>query len=68
MAQLKALAVTEGQGGIKISTGQITIPSLFRGIALTDLVTYLNVPFDASMGVTVTAEDGYSMTFSNRVS
>jgi len=64
MAQLKALPVTEGQGGIKSSTGQITIPSLFRGIALKDLVTYLNAPFDASMGVTVTAEDGYSMTFS----
>ncbi len=68
MAQLKALPVTEGQGGIKSSTGQITIPSLFRGIALKDLVTYLNVPFDASMGVTVTAEDGYSMTFSHRAS
>jgi len=64
MAQLKALPVTEGQGGIKSSTGQITIPSLFRGVALKDLVTYLNVSFNASMGVTVSAEDGYSMTFS----
>ena len=27
MAQLKALPATEGQGGIKSSTGQITIPA-----------------------------------------
>ena len=64
LAQLKALPVTEGQAGIKSSTGQITIPEPFTGVALKDLVTYLNVPFDDSMGVTVVAEDGYSMTFS----
>ena len=64
MDQLKALPATEGQGGIKSSTGQITIPELFKGVALKDLVGYLNVAFDPSMGVTVTAEDGYSMTFS----
>ena len=64
MDQLKALPVTEGQGGIKSSTGQITIPELFKGVALKDLVGYLNVAFDPSMGVAVTAEDGYSMTFS----
>jgi hypothetical protein len=64
MDEIKALPVTEGQGGIKSSTGQITIPELFKGVALKDLVTYLNVPFDSSMGVAVTAEDGYSMTFS----
>ncbi len=64
MDQLKALPATEGQGGIKSSTGQITIPEPFKGVALKDLVSYLNVPFDASMGVAVTAEDGYSMTFS----
>ncbi len=64
LAQLKALPVTDGQAGIKSSTGQITIPEPFTGVALKDLVAYLNVPFDASMGVTVYAEDGYSMTFS----
>ena len=64
MDQLKALPATEGQAGIKSSTGQITIPELFKGVALKDLVSYLNVPFDASMGVAVTAEDGYSMSFS----
>jgi hypothetical protein len=62
--QIKALPVTEGQGGIKSSTGKITIPEPFKGVALKDLVSSLNVPFDSSMGVAVTAEDGYSMTFS----
>jgi DMSO/TMAO reductase YedYZ molybdopterin-dependent catalytic subunit len=64
MKQLKALPVTEGQGGIKSSTGQITVPEPFKGIALKDLVKELGVPFDSSMGVMITAEDGYSMTFS----
>ena len=64
MADLKALPVTEGQGGIKSSTGQITIPTQFKGVALKDLVAVLSSTFDSSMGVTITAEDGYSMTFS----
>jgi hypothetical protein len=64
MANLKALPVTEGQGGIKSSTGKITIPEPFKGVALKDLVDALGAPFDSSMGVTVTAEDGYSMTLS----
>jgi hypothetical protein len=64
MEELRALPATEGQAGIKSSTGQITIPEQFKGVALKDLVTYLNADFDASMGVAVTAEDGYSMTFS----
>ncbi|MCJ7723606.1 MAG: molybdopterin-dependent oxidoreductase [Anaerolineales bacterium] len=64
MAQLKALPVTEGQGGIKSSTGQITIPEPFKGVALKDLVAALGGTFDSSMGVAITAEDGYSMTLS----
>jgi DMSO/TMAO reductase YedYZ molybdopterin-dependent catalytic subunit len=64
LAQLKALPATEGQGGIKSSTGKITVPEPFKGVALKDLVKSLGIPFDASMGVMVTAEDGYSMTFS----
>jgi DMSO/TMAO reductase YedYZ molybdopterin-dependent catalytic subunit len=64
IADLKALPVTEGQGGIKSSTGQITIPEPFKGVALKDLVASLGVTLDQSMGVTLTAEDGYSMTFS----
>jgi hypothetical protein len=64
MAQLKTLPVTDGQAGIKSSTGQITIPEPFKGVSLRDLVTYLNVKLDPTMGVTIYAEDGYSMTFS----
>lgn len=64
MDQLKALPVSEGQAGIISSTGQISIPERFKGVSLKDLVSSLNVPFEPSMGVTVTAEDGYSMTLS----
>ena len=64
MAQLKTLPVTEGQAGIKSSTGEITIPEPFKGVSLKDLVAYLNVKLEPTMGVTITAEDGYSMTFS----
>ena len=64
LAALKALPVTEGMGGIKSSTGKITIPEKYTGVSLKDLVAQLNIPFDATMGVTLTAEDGYSMTFS----
>jgi DMSO/TMAO reductase YedYZ molybdopterin-dependent catalytic subunit len=64
MDQIKALPATEGQAGIKSSTGQITIPEPFKGVSLKDIVQYLNVTLDPSMGVTVYAEDGYSMTYS----
>jgi DMSO/TMAO reductase YedYZ molybdopterin-dependent catalytic subunit len=64
MADLKALPVTEGQGGIKSSTGQITIPEAFKGVSLQDLAASLGIALDSTMGVTITAEDGYSMTFS----
>jgi DMSO/TMAO reductase YedYZ molybdopterin-dependent catalytic subunit len=64
MEQIKALPSTDGQAGIKSSTGKITIPEPFKGVALKDIVKYLNVTLDPSMGVSVYAEDGYSMTFS----
>jgi DMSO/TMAO reductase YedYZ molybdopterin-dependent catalytic subunit len=64
LAQLKALPATEGLGGIKSSTGKITLPESFKGVAIKDLVAYLGVSLDPSMGVVITAEDGYSMTFS----
>jgi len=64
MADLKALPVTQGQGGIKSSTGQITFPEPFKGVALKDLVSSLGITLDQSMGVTLSATDGYSMTFS----
>ncbi len=64
LADIKALPVTQGMAGIKSSTGAITLPEKYTGVSLKDLVAYLNVPFDSSMGVTLTALDGYSMTFS----
>ncbi len=63
LADLMALPVTEGQGGIKSSTGKITIPELYTGVSLKDLVAALGA-FDESMGVNVVAEDGYGITFS----
>jgi DMSO/TMAO reductase YedYZ molybdopterin-dependent catalytic subunit len=60
---LKTLPATEGQGGIKSSTGKITLPALYTGVALKDLVAALG-EFDESMGVNVVAEDGYGITFS----
>lgn len=62
--QLKALPVTEGQGGNKSSAGVITIPAAFKGIAIKDLLSSQGISFDDSMGVTLTAQDGYGMTFS----
>lgn len=63
LEELMALPVTEGQGGIKSSTGKITVPELFTGVSLKDLVTALG-GFDESVGVNVVAEDGYGITFS----
>ena len=64
IAQLKVLSVTEGQGGIKDSAGVITLPTDYKGVALKDLVATQGKIFDDTMGVTLTAQDGYSMTFS----
>ncbi|MBN1933765.1 MAG: molybdopterin-dependent oxidoreductase [Anaerolineae bacterium] len=63
LEELMALPVTEGQGGIKSSTGKITVPELFTGVSLKDLVAALGA-FDENMGVNVVAEDGYGITFS----
>ena len=64
MADLKNLPKTEGMGGMKSSTGKITLPEKYTGVSLKDLIAKFNIPFDATMGVTLSAEDGYSMTFS----
>lgn len=61
---IKALPATQGMGGIMSSTGQISIPRLYRGIALKDLVTAFGDEFDSTKGLILTAEDGYSMTYS----
>jgi DMSO/TMAO reductase YedYZ molybdopterin-dependent catalytic subunit len=60
---IRKLPATEGQAGIKSSTGKITPPALFKGILLTDLVNLVG-GLDANMGVQLEAQDGYAMTYS----
>ena len=61
--EVHELASVEGYAGIKSSTGRITPPAVFKGIALRDLVTQFG-DFDETKGVIVYAEDGYSITYS----
>ena len=63
LADLQALPVTSGQAGIKSSTGKITPPAAFTGVSLKDLAARLPA-FDATMGLSVEASDGYAITFS----
>ncbi len=63
LEDLMELPVTSGQAGIKSSTGKITAPETWSGVALKDLVAVLP-GFDETMGVSVEADDGYAITFS----
>jgi hypothetical protein len=63
MVDLLALPVTEGYAGIKSSTGKITPPILFKGVALKDLAELIG-GIDETSGFNVVAEDGYSITYS----
>ena len=63
MSDLLALPVTEGYAGIKSSTGKITPPVPFKGVALKDLAAAIG-GMDAASGFSVVAEDGYAITFS----
>ncbi len=63
MADLQELPITEGWGGIKSSTGRITPPELFKGVALSDLWELVG-PYDDSYAMNVVAKDGYGITFS----
>ena len=63
LAELKALPATSGQGGTKSSTGKISAPEAWTGVALKDIVALLPA-FDDSMGISVEASDGYAITFS----
>lgn len=60
--ELKKLPATEGQAGIKSSTGKITPPALFKGVLLADLLALMGAGDD--MAVQVEAKDGYAMTLS----
>ena len=63
MTELLALPVSEGYAGIKSSTGKITPPVTFKGVALKDLAEFIG-GMDGTTGFNVVAEDGYSITFS----
>ena len=63
LAEIKTLPVTTGAAGIKSSTGKITLPETWTGVALKDLVELLPA-FDDTMGLSVEADDGYSITYS----
>lgn len=63
LEEIQKMAVIEGQGGIKSSTGQITLPALYKGVPIKDLVE-LTGQFDGTMGVRVEANDGYGITYS----
>jgi len=64
VAQLKKLSVTEGFGGVKSSTGKVTLPGSWKGVALRDLVAAAG-GYDATKNLALTAKDGYSITFSH---
>jgi hypothetical protein len=63
LAELQQLPVTEGYAGIKSSTGRITPPTTYTGVAVSDLVTLVG-GIEENMGINVVADDGYSITFS----
>ena len=60
---IKKLPATEGQAGIKSSTGKITPPAQFKGVLLTDLANLVG-GLDPNMGIQLEAKDGYAMTYS----
>ncbi len=63
MTDLEALPASEGQAGIKSSTGKITVPALFKGISLIELANLVG-GLSPELGVDVVAKDGYIMTLS----
>ena len=61
--KIKELPAVEGFAGIMSSTGKITAPTTFKGVALTTLLELVD-GIDDSKSLEVTAVDGYSMTMS----
>jgi hypothetical protein len=60
---VKKMAAVEAYGGIKNSAGNITPPSLYKGVTVGELLKSLGGIPDGS-GVTFVAKDGYEMTMS----
>jgi DMSO/TMAO reductase YedYZ molybdopterin-dependent catalytic subunit len=63
MDDLKALPAVEGWAGIKSSTGKITVPEQYKGVALDELCKLVG-GIGPNMGVNLVAKDGYAMTVS----
>lgn len=63
MDELRALPRHEGYGGMKSSTGRITPPVTYAGVALKELTDQVGGATREN-GVTLVAKDGYGMTFS----
>lgn len=62
--EIKALPAVEGWGGIMSSTGRITPPERYKGVAVTELCKLVG-GINPEGGVSVTAKDGYAMTISH---
>jgi len=60
---LKALPASEGWAGIKSSTGKITVPERYKGVAVDELCKLVG-GLSPNMGVNLVAKDGYAMTVS----
>ncbi len=63
MNDIKALPSTEGWAGIKSSTGKITVPGRYKGVAIADLCKLVG-GLSPNTGVNIAAKDGYAMTVS----
>ena len=57
------MPAAEGYAGIKSSTGEITLPVMYRGVALADLAAQVGGLAPGS-GLNLVAKDGYALTFS----
>jgi hypothetical protein len=63
MADLEAMPAAEGWCGGKSSTGQITPPTVFKGVLVTDLCALVG-GLDETTSLSVVAKDDYAMTIS----
>jgi DMSO/TMAO reductase YedYZ molybdopterin-dependent catalytic subunit len=64
MDDLKKMTAVQGWAGIKSSTGKITLPTEWKGVAITDLIALVGA-VDDKTAASLVAKDGYAMTFSS---
>jgi hypothetical protein len=64
LSQLKSMKPMEGWGGFMTSVGTINGPSRYTGVSITDLLAEVG-GLDEGETIRVSAEDGYTMTFSH---